>query len=444
MAWAKREQQLRILSEFETNCIVFIVYIIDSTKFVTLKSIQVAIDLWWAVILSLIRLKGKQCRFECKSPQVSLSQLSVVFVQHQRRTVGCNMVLNIKVKPIDEQISIPSNMDLSPENLSYSFEWSLNPLVKWMSILGVPPPPIDGNPRWPYYFIRIFVVSVLIIVDFWLVGHIFLNASSVSGIFSNGPSTTALSWNLIVDGCNFSLYEIVGYGFLISLTRPKTWRNLITSTNKLDQHLPLPHIYPKCRRSLINLMIYVATSVLFIFNFFYNYWKPSNECFTFYGLQTFCLVSILTYDVFTNDSLLVRKVLDLSNTVLTYIPKINLVLFCFMTRLISLQLEAIQSALILERNDQSGQLKILQNQYLLVFEMFCEINQHFRFYLLIETSFTFIGVINASMYLVTSTMGGNNLLTIICIIVSMDHILRMFLITSCSKDIEDQVKYFSI
>ena len=115
-----------------------------------------------------------------------------------------------------------------------------------------------------------------------------------------------------------------------------------------------------------------------------------------------------------------------------------------MTRLISLQLEAIQSALILERNDQSGQLKILQNQYLLVFEMFCEINQQFRFYLLIETSFTFIGVINASMYLVTSTMGGNNLLTIICIIVSMDHILRMFLITSCSKDIEDQVKNFSI
>lgn len=139
-----------------------------------------------------------------------------------------------------------------------------------------------------------------------------------------------------------------------------------------------------------------------------------------------------------------RKVLDLSNTVLTYIPKINLVLFCFMTRFISLQLEAIQSALKLERNDQSGQLKILQNQYLLVFEMFCEINQQFRFYLLIETSFTFIGVINASMYLVTSTMGGNNLLTIICIIVSMDHILRMFLITSCSKDIEDQVKNFSI
>ena len=180
------------------------------------------------------------------------------------------MIRKISVKPIGEQTVIPSNKDPTTKNLSHSFDWSLNPLIKWMSVLGVPPPPIDGNPRWPYYFIRIFVVSVLIIVDFWLVGHIFLNADSVSRAYSNGPSTTALSWNLIIDGCNFSLYEIVGYGFLITLTRPKTWRNLITSTSELDQNLPLPHIYPKCRKSLIILMIYVTISVLFIYKFLKN------------------------------------------------------------------------------------------------------------------------------------------------------------------------------
>ena len=175
------------------------------------------------------------------------------------------MVLNIIVKPIitDQQIEIPLQKEnFAIENLPcHSFESNLKPLIKWMNLIGIPPPPTDGIPRWPYYLFRIFAVSVFVVVDVWLVVHIFLNASSVSGAYSIGASSTALAWNFIVDGCNFSLYEIIGYGFLITLTRPETWRNLIMSTNELDNNWPLPQIYTQCRTSLINLMIFLGLSV---------------------------------------------------------------------------------------------------------------------------------------------------------------------------------------
>ena len=162
------------------------------------------------------------------------------------------------------------------------------------------------------------------------------------------------------------------------------------------------------------------------------------------NLQTVFLVLVVGLEMITNNSSLVRKCLDFGNFLLTYTPRFCLILFCFLGRFVSLQLEAIQSSLKFEIDDQQQflpcQLNILKNQYLLVFDQLSEINRHFGPYLMIETSFIFIGVINASLYLATSIMGGDNFLGIMCSFILIDHIIRMALITSCSENIQNQVK----
>ena len=163
------------------------------------------------------------------------------------------------------------------------------------------------------------------------------------------------------------------------------------------------------------------------------------------NLQTVFLVLVVGLEMITNSSSLVRKCLDFGNFLLTYTPRFCLILFCFLGRFVSLQLEAIQSSLKFEIGDQqqSYQLNILKNQYLLVFDQLSEINRHFGPYLMIESSFIFIGVINASLYLATSIMGGDNFLGIMCSFILIDHIIRMVLITSCSENIQNQVKNFN-
>lgn len=175
--------------------------------------------------------------------------------------------------------------------------------------------------------------------------------------------------------------------------------------------------------------------------------------------QTISLSTILTYDVFTNDSSLVRKCLDIINFLLTVVPKTGLLLFCFMANFASLQLTAIRSAIKLKRNPFLTKitsssaiilpeslifdLKLLKKQYLLVSYYMNGVNQKFSLYLMIETTFIFIGVINSSMFVVTSAMSSDSLLGIVNCFVLLDQLIRMYLITSYSETIRSEVMLFA-
>ena len=161
----------------------------------------------------------------------------------------------------------------------------------------------------------------------------------------------------------------------------------------------------------------------------------------------------------TNDSSLVRKCLDIISFLLAIAPKTGLLLFCFMANFASLQLAAIRSAMkfkqklfstqktrngqtILPESHYQFELKILKNQYLLVSYYLAGVNRNFSLYLMIETAFIFIGVINCFMFVVSSAVSGDNLLGIVNCFVVLDHLLRMYLLTSYPETIRSEVLDF--
>lgn len=164
------------------------------------------------------------------------------------------MALHIQVRP--------SKGKLKDENTFNSLYWSLKPLIPWMSVIGLPLPPLKSRPpKWTYYIVRTFGQLVVSTIHVWLAIHVILYATHVSEAYTNGISTAVLSCLFISDGCNFGLYTIAGYGFLNYITRPTSWPKIANCSKKLDDNLAFYHIYPKCRRTLIRLMLYIALSV---------------------------------------------------------------------------------------------------------------------------------------------------------------------------------------
>ena len=163
----------------------------------------------------------------------------------------------VKVQPLQRIQSKLRNG--KEENISMNFNWSIQPLARWMCFLGVPPPTNGYNCFFIFY--RPFCFLLVVLIQSSLVIHIFFNAKSVSREQINGISTTALSWNFIIDNTNFALYAIAGHCFLLQLTRPKTWANLINSLELLEKNFLLCDIYPKCRQLTINATAYIIASV---------------------------------------------------------------------------------------------------------------------------------------------------------------------------------------
>lgn len=150
-----------------------------------------------------------------------------------------------------------SNQNSKTSNLNLS----LKAITTWLSFIAIPPPPVSGSSRQLIQFLRIFSLLFVLIVHFTLVVHVFLNARNVSLTYTRGISTTASSWNFIIDNINWAMYVVGGHVFLLFLTRPKTWTDLINSFNLLEDNLKTPDILSKCRRVSVQLIVYIICSV---------------------------------------------------------------------------------------------------------------------------------------------------------------------------------------
>ena len=87
------------------------------------------------------------------------------------------------------------------------------------------------------------------------------NKNLISNAYVTGTSTSALSWNFIIDYLNMAIYTIGGRCFLSLVTRPKTWMDLVKSFQLLEENLSSPEIYAERRRVGVKAIIYITVSV---------------------------------------------------------------------------------------------------------------------------------------------------------------------------------------
>lgn len=153
-------------------------------------------------------------------------------------------------------------MSSSIKEGSITLNSSLDSLRKWMKLIGVPLPPVTGSFNPFSQFICAIFFTVVLLIHLWLVFHTSFNARTVSVSYSNGISTTASSWNFIIDSINFAMYVISGHVFMLFLTRPKTWKDLINSLKILEDQDTI-NIYRKCRQFTFHAIVYVISSVRF-------------------------------------------------------------------------------------------------------------------------------------------------------------------------------------
>ena len=83
-----------------------------------------------------------------------------------------------------------------------NYTWSLEPIVKVIGLMGISSPIIDGHFSCFTHFKRAFSFLLVASIQSSLLIHIFLNATNVSNSYIEGISTTALSWNFIIDNLN--------------------------------------------------------------------------------------------------------------------------------------------------------------------------------------------------------------------------------------------------
>ena len=164
-----------------------------------------------------------------------------------------------KVKSFPQNIT--SKNLIKKREILKNFIWSLEPIVKIMGLTGISSPIIDGHFSWFTHFKRAFSFLLVASIQSSLVIHIFLNARNVSNSYIAGISTTALSWNFIIDNLNVAFYTMGGNYFLLMLTRPKTWIKLVKSFKQLEMNLPAPEIYPECRKVGVKSIVYITISV---------------------------------------------------------------------------------------------------------------------------------------------------------------------------------------
>lgn len=317
---------------------------------------------------------------------------------------------------------------------------SIEPLRRWMCLIGVYPPPVNGFCCGLYYFYQAFCFLLVVLIQSSTVIHIFRNARTVSSAQINVNSTTALSWNFIIDNTNFALYAITGHGFLLLLTRPRMWTDLINSFELLDKNLPSLDIYPRCRQLTFIAIVYIIASVLRTINI-----QDFHSKILFSFFQVVFLEITFGLDVIPGPSSTIRKILDISGYFNKFYPATALALFCIIVRVHALQFASIQQRIeriIDQRNispSQISQLKLLRRHHSLVCSSVNKVNRYFGVFLLLEVIFIFIGVTNCFMYVLMSAMSIDGLLGAVNTIICVDHIIHLFLLTSFSDDIFNEV-----
>ncbi len=166
-----------------------------------------------------------------------------------------------KVRQIHRSQSVPED----EKEIKYRFTWSLEPIARWMCLIGIPLP-IDGLGcccLGRFYTTFCFLLAVL--VQLWLVIHTIQNAKYVANSYITGISTSTLTWNFIIDNVNLAFYTIGGHSFLLMITQSKVWMDIVNSFKLLDENLPTSSdIYPQSRRVGGKAIIFIVASVTFV------------------------------------------------------------------------------------------------------------------------------------------------------------------------------------
>ena len=145
------------------------------------------------------------------------------------------------------------------------------------------------------------------------------------------------------------------------------------------------------------------------------------------------------------------KFLDLTGFLVKFLPETTLIIFCLLTRLIQFHLEDINSTIIhgqficSKHLMQLNPLKQLKKRHLLIVKLVNRLNQYFGFYLTIAVAYSFIGVTNVSMFILTSAMKKDGLPALLMGAADLiDCFIKLYLITSSCDGISTRVTKFII
>lgn len=164
---------------------------------------------------------------------------------------------------------------------------------------------------------------------------------------------------------------------------------------------------------------------------------------------------LLTLDVFSNNATWARKILDVLGFFTKIYPAIQLALFSILLKMISLQLKALRkrfenqfirshpSSLTLVETQRS-QLIALRGHHHLICNTICKLNRYFGVFLTLEVIFIFISVINCSLFVLMGATSGDGLLGGLNAAISLDSIVHLFILSSLSDDIANQVTHYCV
>ena len=111
----------------------------------------------------------------------------------------------VKVQPIQSP-KLESQDEIRQSNIS--FYWSLEPITRWMCLMGVPLS-IDGSicRKNCCRLNRNFCFSLVLFIHSSQMIHMFLNAKSIANSYITGTSSS-LSWDFIIESVIAALYSV--------------------------------------------------------------------------------------------------------------------------------------------------------------------------------------------------------------------------------------------
>ncbi len=169
-------------------------------------------------------------------------------------------ICQVKVQPTQSTNLESNRVELGQRS---SFHWSLEPMTKWMCLMGIPIS-IDGSSCQLSCsrLNRAFCFLVVLFIHSSQTIHMLFNAESIANSYITGTSSTALSWNFCIESLIIAVYAIGGHISLLLVTRSETWMDLVHSFKLLEENLPSSDIYPACRKLANKTIIYAISSVL--------------------------------------------------------------------------------------------------------------------------------------------------------------------------------------
>ncbi|XP_046450215.1 putative gustatory receptor 2a [Daphnia pulex] len=323
----------------------------------------------------------------------------------------------VKVKPIGLN---ESEQDVKISTSEHrKILWSLEPLTRWMWVLGIPIPPSleDSNCRLPSHLYRIFCFSIVLLIQSSQLIHIFYHAEDVSMAYMSGLATSALNSVFIIENFCLAVYIVGSHVCFLLLTRSKTWSDLINSFALLEESISCSDkLFISCRKLAVKLIIYLIFSFVWV-------------------------AALLVMENIYNSNSVTRKIMDVSGFLNKIYPSVQLVLFCTLTGVVSHQLKAIRkriSSAPTSVEAQRSQLIALRNHHRLICKTVRKLNRYFGVFLTIEVGYVFVISITTSMYILLGGMSIDGLLELLNGSISIDVFIHLFLLTSFSDDIVSQ------